>query len=609
MKNIKLNDKIGIDLQKLIAGKMLLQAGSGGGKSYAIRRILEQSFGSIPHLILDTEGEFSSLREKYDYILIGKDQDITADPKTAALMALRLWEERVSAIIDLYELSPWDRSLFVKNFVDALINAPKKLWRPVLLIIDEAHEYAPENDKSDSGRALHLLASKGRKRHIGAIFATQRISSLSKNIVASCKNKLIGYASETNDVKRAAFELGFTPNEARTLRDLDPGEFYAFGPALTKEVTKIKIGKVSTSHEQVGNTAVGRTAPASAKVKAALAKLADLPQAAAEEAKTIAEFKQALATAKRTIAELERNDRTTPTVSAMGVSQWKEYGKKYQYWEFFKKETTQQVIDAVKKAIKKRDGEWVKILKNWKDHARFWRSITDKLVDTREKMTSEPEDHPSDMQFEEFAKPTDMPKLEIEIDRNRFGNDTIKPVLRGSKQTYLDSYNNGPLLGKQTDPDTEKQMGAGERQVLIAIAQQPDGMTREHITVQTGYKRSTRDAYIQRLIQKGYIGFAGVCMITDAGIAALGNDYKPLPTGRALFEYHLFKLPEGEGKILKILYEASESEASRGGMTRDAISEWTGFKRSTRDAYIQRLATRQLVVVEGQTIRISEHLL
>ena len=28
-----------------------------------------------------------------------------------------------------------------------------------------------------------------------------------------------------------------------------------------------------------------------------------------------------------------------------------------------------------------------------------------------------------------------------------------------------------------------------------------------------------------------------------------------------------------------------------------------------RDAYIQRLSTRQLVVVEGQTIRISEHLL
>lgn len=556
MKQIKLNDKVGINLEKLISGKLLLNAGSGGGKSYAIRRILEQSFGEIPHLILDTEGEFSSLREKYDYILIGKGFDIAADPRTAALLALRLWEERVSAIIDLYELSPWDRQVFVRNFVDALINAPKKLWKPVLLVIDEAHEYAPENDKSDSGRALHLLASKGRKRQIGAIFATQRISSLSKNIVASCKNKLIGYASETNDVKRAAFELGFTPQEALRLRDLDPGEFYAFGPALTKEVTKIKIGSVATSHEEsFGSVQGSKVAPASEKVKKALAKLADLPQAAAEEARTVAELKAALTAARNEVKksmaiQVAMDPQKVDQIRATVENQWEIRMQKFKdalYQKLLKSHGN--VFGALNKLLNDIDG-----LKQEETVAYFDPSLK-KIRDIR----------------------TDK----IYGDGKKIISDEMHDISAATGIT----------------------MGAGERQVLIAIAQQPEGMTREHITVQTGYKRSTRDAYIQRLVQKGYVMLGERIHCSPAGFQALGNDYEPLPTGRELLEYHLRKLPDGESKILNLLYAAGGN-----GETRDYISETTGFKRSTRDAYIQRLATRQLVVVEGQTIRISEHL-
>ena len=38
-----------------------------------------------------------------------------------------------------------------------------------------------------------------------------------------------------------------------------------------------------------------------------------------------------------------------------------------------------------------------------------------------------------------------------------------------------------------------------QRQVLIAVAQYPEGVEREQLSVLTGYKRSTRDAYLQRL--------------------------------------------------------------------------------------------------------------
>lgn len=296
---IKLNDDTKMDFQEIMVGKLLLNANTGGGKSYATRRILEQSFSFAPQIILDTEGEFHTLREKFDYLLIGKDHDITADHKTAPLLAHRLIKERVSAIIDLFEMSPVERQLFVKNFVSAMTNAPHELWQPTLLMIDEAQTYAPEGDKTECGQVLHDAAFKFRKRNFGMIFATPRIASLSKSVISTCKNKLIGYASLENDVKRAAYELGFTTKDQwRSLRDLNPGEFFAFGPAISREVVRVQIGKVLTSHGQHAQVDSKVIAP-SARVKKALAALADLPQAAEQEARTIAELTKENAKLKR----------------------------------------------------------------------------------------------------------------------------------------------------------------------------------------------------------------------------------------------------------------------------------------------------------------------
>jgi hypothetical protein len=110
---VSLNDNIQINLPKLIESKLLVQANSGGGKSWALRRILEQSHGKVQHIILDSEGEFGTLREKYDYVLAGKDGDTPAEPRSAALLARKLLELNVSAIIDLYELHPQERKRFV----------------------------------------------------------------------------------------------------------------------------------------------------------------------------------------------------------------------------------------------------------------------------------------------------------------------------------------------------------------------------------------------------------------------------------------------------------------------------------------------------------------
>ncbi len=292
MAKISLSNQTTIDLPTLIDTRLLIQANSGGGKSWLIRRLLEQSHGKVQQIVIDLEGEFSTLREKFDYILAGKNGDTPAEPHSASLLGRRLLELNVSAIIDLYELPQYERKRFVKLFLEALVNAPKHLWHPVLVVIDEAHVFAPEKGQSEAMGAVIDLATRGRKRGYCAVLATQRLSKLHKDAAAECNNKLIGRTGLDIDRKRAAEELGFTSKEATlALRQLEPGEFFAFGPAISPEETKVQISSVTTSHPKAGDRILTEPTPPTDKIKSILSKLADLPEEAATEARTIEDLK------------------------------------------------------------------------------------------------------------------------------------------------------------------------------------------------------------------------------------------------------------------------------------------------------------------------------
>lgn len=309
MSKINLNDDVAIDLATLIDTRLLVQANSGGGKSWLLRRILEQSHGNVQQIIIDLEGEFSTLREKYDYILAAKEGDTAAEPRSAALLARRLLELNVSAIVDLYELNHQERRRFVRLFLTAMINAPKELWHPCLIIIDEAHVFAPQTGQSEAMESVIDLATRGRKRGYCAVLATQRISKLHKDAVAEMNNKLIGRTGLDIDRKRAAEELGFTSKEdALSLRNLAPGEFYAFGPALFEAVEKMVVGPVETKHPKAGARIITETTPPTDKIRAVIAKLADLPQEARKEAQTLDDLQRENTTLKRKVTTLERQN-------------------------------------------------------------------------------------------------------------------------------------------------------------------------------------------------------------------------------------------------------------------------------------------------------------
>lgn len=293
-----------LDVDALIGSRMLVQANSGGGKSWMLRKLAERLAMHVPIIILDLEGEFATLREKYDVLLVGQGREVPAQVEIAGALALRLLEHRVSAVIDLYELPLQQRRAYVRRFIESLMAAPKRMWSPLAVFVDEAHVLAPETGESEATDAVCSLMCQGRKRDFCGILATQRLSKLHKDAAAEANNGLIGRATLDVDLKRAGDALGMGKSDWPRIRDLEPGEFWAYGPAFNhRGVEKIRCGAVETTHGRKARDA--RLPAPSTAMKGTIGELADLAAKAKTEIGDID-------AAKARIRELERQVAAKP---------------------------------------------------------------------------------------------------------------------------------------------------------------------------------------------------------------------------------------------------------------------------------------------------------
>jgi uncharacterized protein len=299
-----------VDLDILLRTRLLLQANSGKGKSWLLRRLAEQLFGKVQVIIIDPEGEFATLREKFDYVLVGKGGETAAHPRIAAMTAQRLLELRACAVCDLYEMKPSERHAYVKNFIEALLDAPKNLWHPLVVIVDEAHVYCPEKGagESEASEAIIGLATRGRKRGYCLVAATQRLGKFRKDAASELLNVGIGGTFIDIDRKRAADALGVYGQDIHPFFDeirlLERGKFYFLGPAISTERVLVGVGPVQTSHPEAGSAKhAAEPPPTPEKIQALLPKLADLPQEAERKAKTEADMKAEIRALKTQLSQ------------------------------------------------------------------------------------------------------------------------------------------------------------------------------------------------------------------------------------------------------------------------------------------------------------------
>lgn len=243
---------IGVDLQELIGGRMLIQGTSGAGKSWTLRRLLERSSGRIQQVVVDPEGEFSALADRFQMPTIAAHQ---LDSAAIAILARRAREHRLSLRLDLSELDREAQMIAVAAFFTALVDAPREHWSPCLVAVDEAHLFAPFGGQSAAPSsvrkaaidALVDLMSRGRKRGLCGVLATQRLARLAKSVASEVHNFLIGLNTLDLDIRRAAETIGWDARRAfDRLPTLRPGDFVVVGPAFNRSPAVARIGTIET---------------------------------------------------------------------------------------------------------------------------------------------------------------------------------------------------------------------------------------------------------------------------------------------------------------------------------------------------------------------------
>jgi hypothetical protein len=563
-----------LNLERLIATRMLINANSGGGKSWAIRRLLEQSHGQVQQIVIDLEGEFASLREKFDYLLVGKDGEIHANIRTAEILSRRILELNVSTIIDLSELKHPERITFVKRFLDSLINSPKELWHPVLVIVDEAHQFCPESSKSESASAVIDLMTRGRKRGFCGILATQRISKLSKDAIAEANNYLTGRTSLDIDMKRASEILGFVnKDDMRSLRDLKAGEFLVFGSAFNHNgVQKITVGNIQTTHpDKTKGIDIIKPTKTPDNIKKLLKEVIDLPKEAEEELRTTQDMKNKIRELKTRLTIAEKSQKV--------------------------QEKTINITDE--KALQKAKDE------GFKEAERFYKSYINPIEQNtkliRNSISKLVKDAQNLLESKAFIMVSDIPPPKL-------NPVNIKSTLK-SEVKIIDkkNYNYPPEIKTQRFAqglDSSQPLRAGAIKMLNWLAgAHPKELSKQRLATLSGFsvKGGTFNTYISELKRNGWIVGSNDFSITEEGL----NNATPeaIPNGAELIELWKKRFRDGVGKILQYLYEQFPNT-----VTKEEIGSAVGFEPSggTFNTYISELRRNRLIIIDNSNIKISE---
>ncbi len=579
----------------------------GVGKTHTASVFAEElSEAGLPFVVLDPTGAWWGLRasadgkgDGYPVTILGGDHgDVPLEEGGGKLIADLVAEKAPPLILDVSGLSKSAMRRFVADFAERLY---EKNRNPLHLIIDEADAFAPQKPRPDELRmlgALDEIVRRGRIRGLGCTLVTQRSAVLNKDVLTQTEALIVLRTAHPRDRAPVLewMKVHATPEQLaaveESLAKLPKGDAWVMSAGWLDLFARVHIRERRTFNSSA--------TPTPGQVRAAPRRLAPVDLAALQERmkETIERAKAAdPALLRKRVAELERElarkpaaapapAKTDPKLATLArqlrkaVEQAMKFIVTINAEGFFKAGGDAVDEAAVEKAIKAAV-------------ASVKKGVEEKLAARNREIDRLRRDAAQTLAAMKKLADADIPVEVTVAHREPY---EVKDAPRAAPAHPRDV---GPRGREPGDP-----LQKGERIVLTAVAQYQEGVTREQLAVLTGYKRSSRDTYLQRVRQLGYIVDGERITATPEGLAALGPDFSPLPTGPELLEHWRRKLPAGELACLEVLVAAYPEPVDR-----ERISEQTEYQRSSRDTYLQRLRSRQLITEPGRgLVRAAEAL-
>ncbi|MFB6266861.1 MAG: helicase HerA domain-containing protein, partial [Halodesulfurarchaeum sp.] len=220
-------DGFSVPVIEVLTGRGVIFGKSGSGKSNTagvmVEELLEKGF---PLLIVDIEGEYFPLRDRYEVITVG-DGDrfeyplFETDPERIVDFCL---DQNRPVILDVSDVLEIDRAHdLIEKVLRQLFSREKRVQQPFLVLVEEIHEFLPQQGGLDDlGETLIRIAKRGRKRGLGLCGMSQRPAAVDKDFITQCDWIVWHRLTWENDTRVVKSILG--GDTAREVQELETGE-------------------------------------------------------------------------------------------------------------------------------------------------------------------------------------------------------------------------------------------------------------------------------------------------------------------------------------------------------------------------------------------------
>jgi TolA-binding protein len=214
---------------EILTGRAFITGKSGSGKSNTASVVAEKLLdGGYPVMLVDTDGEYYGLKEEYELLHAGADEecDIQVNPEHAERLATLALEDNVPIILDVSGyLNEEEGKRLLTEVARQLFAKEKKLKKPFLMVVEEVHEYIPEGGGMDEcGRMLIKIGKRGRKHGLGVAGISQRPADVKKDFITQCDWLVWHRLTWNNDTKVVGRILG--SEYADAIEDMGDGEAF-----------------------------------------------------------------------------------------------------------------------------------------------------------------------------------------------------------------------------------------------------------------------------------------------------------------------------------------------------------------------------------------------
>lgn len=264
--------------------------------------------------IIDPEGDYFHLKNEFPALIIGSARrgnavDLEVMPDQVVEVASALVSRSVAVICDLSGFDLDAKDAFVSGYLSVL-------WKqyqfedmpPQHLLIDEVQLFAPQNGLPDSKKIVQDIASRGRKRGLALIVATQRPQRVDKTVLDATDIRFLHNVQRGAGLKAYDDLLpGTIPNVKDTVPGLARGQA-VFMISDTARIIQVRPSATFTPESKTVTVA---------KVQAVDSAL--LTDLRALTVKPTAEVSPEVAKLKARIAELETENAALKLAAAAGL--------------------------------------------------------------------------------------------------------------------------------------------------------------------------------------------------------------------------------------------------------------------------------------------------